>query len=467
MYEPNTRDTLSNQIQDTVDFLIITALQEERNAVLKHLDNCKKIQKHGSPTYYRSSVPTYSLDTSYEVAITMLSQIGNVEAAQHTTQAINDLDPAYVIMVGIAGGIKGKVTLGDVVIANKILYYEPSKQKPEGPEHRPEIPPTDSMLLEGAMNYTNTDWRNLITAKRPDALGEANFPKVNFGIIAVGEKVIANQDILNELKKMHPKVLAVEMESYGVLLASAKAAKRPRFLAIRGISDYADHKKNDDWHEYAADTAAAFTIGFLRSGPVQHSVTSDRQQTRRTLITIRHQSMEPIPPKAISGSLSPELEASNIEELVIDQTNLYVDGRLIEPLEAAKLQRDLTRRLNEMLNAYPNSEIAYYGIAHIPLAFLAGCQLLRKPLHLFEHNRQTHQWNQLQIGGDYPEIKLEGLPSCTDFTSGDVVVRISISYTITSEAIEGIVPTPIASFHLKVAQPKLDIVTSEKQIIVY
>lgn len=468
MSEANTHNTLSNQAQDTVDFLIITALPEERDAVLEKLGDCETDPINDSPTYYKSSVLVHPLDINYKVAVTMLKQMGNVEAAQHASQAINELNPAYVLMVGIAGGIKGEVKLGDVVIATQLFYYELAKEKPEGCDRRPQMPPTDSRLLNKAQNYLDTNWHTLITAKRPDSSVDVDSPKVHFGVIAVGEKVIADENRVNELKSMHSKLLAVEMESFGVASACANAANRPRFLAIRGISDYADPEKNDDWHEYAADVAAAFAIGFIRSGSVPlRSAAHGRQQTRRTLIAIRHQSMESIPPKAISKFLPQELEASNIEELVIDQTNLYIDGRLIEPLEAAKLQRELTQRLNEMLNDYPTSEVAYYGIAHIPLAFLAGSQLLRKPLHLFEHNRQTNQWDQLQMGGDYPDIKLEGLPACTDFTSGDVVVRISISYTITPEAIEGIVPTPIASLHLRLEQPTRDIVTSEKQIIEY
>lgn len=34
-------------------------------------------------------------------------------------------------------------------------------------------------------------------------------------------------------------------------------------LAIRGISDYADSHKNDDWHPYAAVVAAAYAKELL------------------------------------------------------------------------------------------------------------------------------------------------------------------------------------------------------------
>jgi nucleoside phosphorylase len=45
-------------------------------------------------------------------------------------------------------------------------------------------------------------------------------------------------------------------------------------LVIRGISDYADKQKNDDWQRYAAATAAAFAkelLQYLDSAEVEMS----------------------------------------------------------------------------------------------------------------------------------------------------------------------------------------------------
>lgn len=38
---------------------------------------------------------------------------------------------------------------------------------------------------------------------------------------------------------------------------------------IRGISDVADERKSDEWQAYAADAAAAYTIAWLKTGPVE------------------------------------------------------------------------------------------------------------------------------------------------------------------------------------------------------
>lgn len=456
----------------SADFLIVTALPKERDAVLQLLENPQQIQVEGSPTYYVSSLLPYSKDGAYLVALTMLNQMGNVEAAQHTTRAINDLKPDVVLMVGIAGGIKEAVILGDVIIATQVIYYEQVKQGPDGSDERLQSYQVDAHLLDRAQNYLGRTWLELISEARPNN-DEHQTPKVKFGPIAAGEKIITDPALVQRLRRSHSKLVGVEMESFGVVTATANDRDRPRFLAIRGVCDYADPNKGDDWQAYAASAAAAFTLGFLRSGPITPKVVRAEKalnaiQKAKTLIAIRHQSMERISTRAITSSLPVQFEDFNIEELLIDQTDLYLNGRLVDPVEAVHRQSDLPQRLEELLRTYPNSEIAYYGIAHIPLLFLAGYHLSNKQvIHLFEHNRRTSEWNQLQGGGTIPDLKLEEEPSKISRDPGDVILRVSISYAVNEEDVTAIVLDPIASLHLRLKVPTLDAVTSEHQIQQY
>jgi hypothetical protein len=61
----------------------------------------------------------------------------------------------------------------------------------------------------------------------------------------------------------------LEMEGVGVATACHNAGN-VRFLLIKGICDWADPKKNDSWHAYAADAAACFTKALLaRVGSIE------------------------------------------------------------------------------------------------------------------------------------------------------------------------------------------------------
>jgi len=466
--------TSSVTAQDNpVDFLIITALPEERDAVLALLVPVRKVQHEGAPTYYRATIPAYAQNSEYEIAVTMLNDMGNVEAAQHTTRALQDLAPDYVLMVGIAGGIRGKVKLGDVIIARHVLYYEPARVTPNGLDLRPISYPADPLLLDRSQNYTDLSWRDLIQTSRPSRRGRGaavdEQSAVVVGLIATGEKVVADRAFVGQMRRLHSKLVGVEMEAFGVAVAAANNRDRPRFLAIRGVCDYADPSKNDRWHRYAAESAAAFTIGFLRSGPVPPRAARVARLTQAaTLIAIRHQSMEQIPEKAIISSLPPEQADYHIVELVVDQCDLYRNGRLTDPLEAARRQANLEDRLTMLLASHPNAHVAYYGIAHIPLLCLAGYSLSnRRAVSLFDFNRRARTWNQLQLGGESPPLLLSGLPARVKRAQGDVVIRMSLSYRVTPDVVAAIVPAPIASLHLGLEQPTLDIVTSEHQVREY
>jgi hypothetical protein len=178
--------------------------------------------------------------------------------------------------------------------------------------------------------------------------------------------------------------------------------------------------------------------------------------------------MEQIPEKAIISSLAPEQADYHVVELAVDQCDLYRNGRLTDPLEAAHRQIDLEDQLSTLLASHPNAHVAYYGIAHIPLLFLAGYSLSnRRIISLFDFNRRTRTWNQLQLGGEAPPLLLSGLPTRVKRARGEIVIRISISYRVTPEIVADIVPSAIASLQLGLEQPTLDIVTSEHQVREY
>jgi transcriptional regulator with XRE-family HTH domain len=188
----------------------------------------------------------------------------------------------------------------------------------------------------------------------------------------------------------------------------------------------------------------------------------------RKLIAIRHQSMEQIPANAIKAWLPADLQDCEYIEIHIDQCDLFQNGRLIEPYEAARRQRDLEQRVAALLALHPDAQLAYYGIAHIPLLFLAGYTLSnRRAIMLFENDRYRRSWDLLQRTGATPQLQLSGLPADIERRQGDVVVRISISYRVTEDAVSEVIPEPLASIELGLDQPQLDAVTSEAQLWAY
>ena len=172
-------------------------------------------------------------------------------------------------MVGIAGGVPGKVALGDVVVSDFVYYYELAKRTPRGEQRRAQQFLSDRLLYGRALAYEAGEWRSDISIARPGAAQtDVPFPKAYFGAIGSGEKVIADTRALSRLLKECPRLLTVAMEGAGVARAATQQPHPPPIIEVRGICDYANEQKNDDWQPFAAEAAAAFTVGLLRSRPI-------------------------------------------------------------------------------------------------------------------------------------------------------------------------------------------------------
>ncbi len=179
-------------------------------------------------------------------------------------------------MVGILGGRErtdlpeGKRPLrGDVVVAEEIINYERGKSFSDQFEHRPDPLKCDERLLRRLKKRVQSDPGRAAKRKivRPDGQGDRIPPRVLFGVVVSGEKVIADETSLPALVKHFPQLVGVDMEGYGAALGSYETDAR--FLFVKGISDWADPKKGDDgWRPYAADAAAALVFDFLRVGAI-------------------------------------------------------------------------------------------------------------------------------------------------------------------------------------------------------
>lgn len=94
-----------------------------------------------------------------------------------------------------------------------------------------------------------------VMRKHRPLVDNVHLPEVFYGTIASGNRVLKDALTRDELQK-ELGVLCFEMEAAGLMNDFP-------CLVIRGISDYCDSHKNDDWHGYAAAVAAAFAKEFL------------------------------------------------------------------------------------------------------------------------------------------------------------------------------------------------------------
>jgi nucleoside phosphorylase len=184
--------------QGPIDFAIMTALQIERDAVRCRLDGYEAIQDEGDPhSYYYGYIKIPGSDERYSVVVVMCLGMGNDEAVATAMRVIERWQPSNIIMVGIGGGVPSKVALGDVVVGEFCYYYELAKRTPNGERRRPQQFIAHRVLLGRAQAYEGTNWREDIRIERPCNSSDTLQPRVHFGTIASGEKVIADGKALD------------------------------------------------------------------------------------------------------------------------------------------------------------------------------------------------------------------------------------------------------------------------------
>jgi nucleoside phosphorylase/WD40 repeat protein len=237
-----------------VDVVVLTALPLEYDAVAARLEN---IRIHVDRTETRYAIGRLP-GGRCRVGLVLIGP-GNLAAATLTGRAIEVLQPAAVLLVGVAGGLSDKVAVGDVVVATRVTAYHGGRDETAGFRPRPRGWPVSHHLEQLAHEVARAGtWRA--------ALGTE--PAVHFRPLVSGEVVLDSRDSATAalLAAHYSDAVAIDMESAGVF----EAAHRHDFhrtVTIRAISDAADGGKRGldaaGWQPRAAEHAAAFAVALV------------------------------------------------------------------------------------------------------------------------------------------------------------------------------------------------------------
>lgn len=244
--------------------VVFTALPMEAAAVRALLPDLDiEILPPGTVVEY-AALP----ETSYTVClVTMGPGVG--EAAVIAERVINWANPAAVLLVGVAGGLKGDIGLGDVIAGRRVMYHAGGKDSADGFHARPEGWPASHPLLQLAqLVESRGSWQRF--------LRDAGTPNIYLKPIASGDVLKATDDsaLARLLTESYNDAAAIEMEAAGV----ARAAQHHgvELLVIRGISDHSNQTKTSSadvgWQPRAAHHAAAFALGLITAMPAPKAV---------------------------------------------------------------------------------------------------------------------------------------------------------------------------------------------------
>jgi len=323
----------------------ICTLVVEKIAALEMLD-----EHHPNLPQPTADHNVYSLGSigDHNVVIASLHQAGNQSAATVAGQMmVRFPNLKFGLLVGIAGGVptkteSGMILLGDVVVSKPTgehsgaIQYDSGKARDGYFEHTGSIVPPPRVLLNAVhdleaqrcrmdedpvaknINRIDTTKPRLRKYRRPspehdylyrpdychldpkyscDDCGcdptqrvqrsttneterRSSFIVAHMGTIASGGAVMRSGQLRDRLAH-HYGALCFEMEAAGALNDFP-------CLVIRGISDYSDSHKNDQWHGYAAAAAAAYARELFFHMPVDEERRCVQDKPRVSAMLISH-----------------------------------------------------------------------------------------------------------------------------------------------------------------------------------
>ncbi len=338
------------------DIAIITIREDEFGAVFDRLEENQFKPLKGlisGRRYATFSVPVSDNKVSV-VALARSSEQGNDVSQQIASDMIRDFDPQILLVVGIAGGIPhSDFTLGDVIISSRIHNFDVnainqgkmtfdlrggihpmvSDITASLPMYRSilagwnaassismERPSVDLTQAESNV-YGDVEWRKEVLQSLNAQFGESahrsQLSLFKTGSIASSNSLMKDTEIPAIWSETVRSMLAIEMESAGVLQAAQQMAKQYPVMAIRGISDIIGLKRDGRWTSYACQTAGAFTYAFIKAGIIEPqessspTISTSSTPSSPAISTTSTSSNPTVPPTSTSSTPVVQLQSSN------------------------------------------------------------------------------------------------------------------------------------------------------------
>ena len=224
---------------------IIAAMEEELKLLVENLED-KSQETVLSNVYYSGRYGEHEL-------VLVQSGVGKVMSAMSVAILVESFKVDAIINTGSAGAVATGLNVGDVVVADTLVYHD--------------VDLTAFGYDYGQMSmqplYFHSD-KTFVSTFEAVLSKEEMTSKI--GLIATGDSFIAGQEKIDVIKGHFPQVLAVEME--GAAIAQAAQATGKPFVVVRAMSDTAAHDANITFDEFiieAGKRSAQLLMAFLKA----------------------------------------------------------------------------------------------------------------------------------------------------------------------------------------------------------
>jgi nucleoside phosphorylase len=299
----------ADEFHGTVDFGVLTVREDEMEPMARRCREraVRQVIVTGRQDYLLFDV---SLGTTHEfiyrLALARSIRQGAGEAQRRASNMIEDFDPTWLMLVGIAGATPStEFTLGDVVVATDLhefsvraaVFGKGTEYRPGGGAMAPEV--EDFIALLAGRQDDLSDWNEVpvigrrsppVDIRRPKAVyGDKRWrtkvraaisshfptpestrkPQIITRPFAGGNVLIKDDGLWQEWQSHARQIETVEMELEGVYRAAWTRHRIYPILVSKGISDIIGLRRDDAWTKYACETAASGALAMLALRPTE------------------------------------------------------------------------------------------------------------------------------------------------------------------------------------------------------
>lgn len=227
--------------------LILTAVEIELNtvlALLKPVYSKRSVYKThiGKETYY---LGRFGAETAI-VTMCGTGAIGRHSVIFAAQQAITELKPAAIVMIGIAFGRNpNSQSIGDVLVASQVVSCEQQRIGDAEAIGVGRVALTGPILLNRFRQALDWEFTS------PDG----RIVRAHIGPVLSCERFIADKKLRNRLFEFYPQAIGGEMEGAGLYEVTSHA--KMEWILVKGICDWSDDGKTDNAETFAAQSAAS------------------------------------------------------------------------------------------------------------------------------------------------------------------------------------------------------------------
>lgn len=239
---------------------IMGAMPEEISGIVGQLET-SSVSRIGGRDYFEGTW------RDVEVVV-VFSRWGKVAASVTASILLSHFGVEGIFFIGVAGAADPTLGLADIVVATDLLQHDmdasaiPTFSKFEIPLLGRSRFPTNgfwmSAALAAATSYIEKDFETSI-AKALRVSLDIGSPKVVSGLVATGDRFVADAMFLRDLRCTLPDLRCVEME--GAAVAQTCHEFAAPCAVVRIISDRSDHSAPVDFQNFVTNVASLMSLG--------------------------------------------------------------------------------------------------------------------------------------------------------------------------------------------------------------